>query len=46
MTKRMRTPILLTLLIAAALVSAYAIVAANPSATSGPGGQAPAGVFH
>jgi len=46
MTKRMRTPTLLAVLIAAALVSAYVIVAANPSATMGLGGQPPAGVFH
>ncbi len=46
MTKRMHTPTLLALLIAAMLAGAYVIVARSGSATSGSGGQPPAGMFH
>ncbi len=46
MTKPMRTPTLLALLIAALLAGAYLIVASNGSAMSGSGGQPPAGTFH
>jgi hypothetical protein len=45
MTRRIRITTFWALLIAAALTSAYVIVAANPPAAI-PGGQVPAGVFH
>jgi len=46
MTKRMHSPTFLALLIAAMLAGAYVIVARSGSATSGSGGQPPAGMFH
>lgn len=46
MTKRMRTPTLLALLIAVMLAGAYLIVVRNGSAMSGSAGQPPAGLFH
>ena len=44
MNRSMHSSTFWALLIVAALVSAYVIVAANPSAI--PGGQVPPGVFH
>ena len=46
MSKRMRTPTLLALLIAALLTGAYLIVAKNGAAMTGSGAQTPAGIFH
>ncbi len=46
MTKRIHTPTLFALLIAALLAGAYLIVARNGSTMSGSGGQPPAGIFH
>lgn len=46
MTRRMRMLTLLALLIAAALASAYMIVAKNGPAMSGSGREPPAGMFH
>lgn len=45
MTKRVHVPMLVTLVIAAALAGAYMIVTAHPSAGT-PGGMPPAGVLH
>lgn len=44
MTKQLRAPILMTLVIAMALAGAYLIVAAHPSTV--PGGLPPSGVLH
>jgi len=44
MTRRMRTPTLWALLIAAMLASAYLIVAKNGAAMSS--SETPAGIFH
>ncbi len=46
MNKRIRTPTLVALLISAALVSAYVIVAKNGPSPNAAAGQVPAGVFH
>lgn len=45
MSKRMRTPTILALLIAAVLAGAYVIVAKN-NAEMGGAGETPAGVLH
>jgi hypothetical protein len=46
MTKQARTTMLAALLIVAALVSAYVIVAASPRAMSGSPERLPAGLLH
>ncbi len=46
MTQRMRTPMILALLIAAVLAGAYLIVAKNNSAMNGARGETPSGLFH